>query len=120
LHFSPPWLSFWSLGGIMRVSFSIVAVLSLALTGFAVFQIHVVGDYRAKVRGVQFMLSEESKKEVAEAHRKGAVFTGQTLGDALSPELDGVDALERGWYVAASVGVVIFSAGVLGIIIGRR
>jgi hypothetical protein len=109
----------WTLGGIMRIIFSIVAVLGLLLTGFSVFEIRIVGDYRAQVRDVQFVLSEESKKEVADAHRRGAVFTGQTFGDVLSPKLDGIDALERGWFVVASVGIVVFVAGVFGVIGSR-
>jgi hypothetical protein len=100
----------------MRVIFFIVAVLGLALTGLAVFQVRVASDYHTSVSEVQSMLSGEPFSP----HRKGLVITGENLGDALSRRLDGVDALERGWFVAALIGIAVSTAGVIGIIVERR
>jgi hypothetical protein len=109
-----------TLGGIMRIIFSIVAVMGLLMAGLSVFEIRVARDYSDRVRDVQSGLSAESEKEVADTHRRGAVFTGQTFGDVLSPKLDGVGTLERGWLVVIFASTVVFLAGSAGVIIARR
>jgi hypothetical protein len=100
----------------MRMIFCIVTVLGLFVLGFSVFQIRAVRDYRDRVRGVQDALVAAGRREVAEAHRMGAVFTGQTWGDVLIPELDGIDKLQRGWFVVAFAGVATLAAGIGGFI----
>ena len=63
----------------MRIIFSIVAVLGLFLVGFSVVEIRVANDYRARVIEIQHMIAAMDNDVEADAHRKGAVFTGQTL-----------------------------------------
>jgi len=104
----------------MRILFSIIAVLGVLLTGLSVFEIRAMSDYRTRVEDVQLRLSYESEKEVAKITQKGGVFTGQTVNGYCCRKLQGIDALERGWFAAASVSVMIFFAGVAGIIAGRR
>jgi hypothetical protein len=105
---------------IMRFIFSIITVLGLILAGFSIYEHRLARDYRMRVKVVQMGLSVEAEKEVADVHRQGAVFTGQTFGDAMSPMLDGIDAIERGWLLVTAAGDIIFLAGVAGLIMTRK
>ena len=104
----------------MRILFIIVGLVGLLLAGLVVFEIRAANDYGSKIQDVQSLLSAESKKEVADAHRRGAVFTGQTLGDVLSPQLDGFDTFRNGWFVVAVCSVTLLLVGTVGIFIERK
>jgi hypothetical protein len=109
-----------SLGGIMRIIFSIVAILGLFLTGFSMFEYQATNVYRSKVGEVQDALRTVDTLNVNKAKMAGATFTGTSFADQYGSLLDGIGALQRSWLVATFASAVVFLSGAAGVIIARR
>lgn len=104
----------------MRVLFSTIAVLGLLLAALSIFEIKVVREYLAELRDTQKGLSDWERREQEKANKMNMVITGNSIAYAFGRSVEELAPLERGWWVAFSLGGVLFVLGVTGFIIQRR